>query len=139
MWSSRPSMSHLPVEVRQGVLVRPLLDLMGVTVWPSVGIRAVSIAFLEPLLVFTLQLVVEPHALDLQATRREPRCLALVGAIDLGIMFQLALAFEPGVERLAGISVAGPIRLQQVPASVRQDHRLFAVPRDAHGLDEALF
>jgi len=38
---------------------------------------------------------------------------------SLGVVFQLALAFESGVERLAGISVAVAIRFQQTPATVR--------------------
>ena len=54
-------------------------------------------------------------------------------------MFELALAFEPCVERLADISVAVPIRFQQPAATFCQHNRLFAITRDANRLDEPLF
>src|SRR5438094_851985 len=47
---------HLPVEVRQDVLVRPFLDFAGVTVRPSRSVRSVPVALVEPLLVLALQL-----------------------------------------------------------------------------------
>ena len=67
----------LLVEVRQVVIPRPLLDLAPVTIRPSIGVRPVPITFVEPLLVLALQLVVQPHPLDLQTPRLELRCLAL--------------------------------------------------------------
>ena len=64
------------------------------TIRPPVGVRSVPIAFMEPLLVLTLQVVVESCALDLQAALLEPRRLALIGAMDLDVVLQLPNAFE---------------------------------------------
>jgi hypothetical protein len=129
----------LLVEVRQVMVVRPLLDLAPVAFRPSIGVRPVPITFVEPLLVLALQLVVQPHALDLQTPRLEPRRLALIGAVDLGVVFQLALAFEPRIERLTRIPIAVSIRIQHAPAAVRQNHGLFTVARDSYGFDQTLF
>ena len=93
----------------------------------------------EPLRVLALQLVVQPHALDLQPPLLQPRRLALVSPVDLGVMFQLALAFEPCVKRLTGIPIAVSIRFQHAPSTVRQNHHLFTIARDANGFDQTLF
>jgi hypothetical protein len=90
---------------------------------------------MEPLLVLTLQLVVEPHALDLQSALLEPGSFPFIRTVDLGVMFELALALEPGVEGLPTVPFGVAIGFQQVPAAVRQDRRLFAVTRDANGLE----
>ncbi|OFW25018.1 MAG: hypothetical protein A3G21_16370 [Acidobacteria bacterium RIFCSPLOWO2_12_FULL_66_21] len=129
----------LVVEVRQVMVVRPLLGLARVTVRPSIGVRPAPVTFVKPPLVLALQLVVQPNTLDLQAPRLEPRRLAFVGAVDLCVVFELAFAFESGVEGLAGISVAVPIRFQQSPAAVCQHDRLLAITRDANRLDQPLF
>jgi hypothetical protein len=130
---------HLPVEVRQVMVVRPLIDLACVTIRPSIRVRPAPVALVEPPLIFALQLIVQPHALNRSAPLLEPLYLALIGAINLGIVFELALAFESCIERLASVPGAVSIRLKQIPASVRQDYRLFAISRDADRLDEALF
>jgi hypothetical protein len=129
----------LPFEEREVVVVCPLRDLAFVAVGPAVGIRSVAIAFVKPLLVLALQLVVEPHSLDLQATRLEPCRLAFIGAIDLRVVFELALAFEPGVERLTSISVAVAIRFQQAPTTVREHDCLLAIAGNANRFDQPLF
>jgi hypothetical protein len=130
---------HVPVEVRQIVLVCPLGDLPLVSVRTAVGIWPVAIPLLQPLLALALQLVIEPHALNLQAALFQARCLALVGSINLSVVFQFTLAFEARPESLAGIPVAVSIRFQKVPTTVSQDDGLFAVTRDANGLDKTLF
>jgi len=63
----------------------------------------------------------------------------VLDAVDLGVVFQLALAFETRVERLPRISIAVSIRFQHAPATVRQKHRLFTISRDANGFDQTLF
>jgi hypothetical protein len=40
--------------------------------------------------------------------------------MELRVVFQLPLAFEAGVVRLAGVPVAVSMCLQHVPAAVRQ-------------------
>lgn len=130
---------HLSIEERQVVIVRPLRDLALVAIGPAVSIWSVAITLVEPLLVLALQLVVQPHPLDLQAPLLEPRCLALIGAVDLRVVFELALAFEPCVERLTRIPIAVSIRIQHAPATLRQNHRLFPVARDSYGFDQTLF
>lgn len=111
---------HVLVEVRQVVLQCPLLDLSSVAIRVAVVIITVAIALVEPLLVFTLELVVEDDPLDAGIPFRQAFHLALVRAVDLGVVFELALAFEARVERLLRLVRAFPVRLQQVAArSVR--------------------
>jgi hypothetical protein len=69
----------VPVAVRQLVLARPFRDLTGVTVGPTVPIWSSPVAVVEPPLILPLQLVVEPHSLDVCAARLEPRRVPFVG------------------------------------------------------------
>jgi hypothetical protein len=94
------------------VIVRPLLDFALVAIGPTIGVWTIAIAFLKPLLVLALQLVVEAHSVDLQAARVESGGFALVGAIDLSVVFQLAFAFQTGIEGLTVVPVAVTIRFQ---------------------------
>ncbi|OFW08217.1 MAG: hypothetical protein A3H96_23680 [Acidobacteria bacterium RIFCSPLOWO2_02_FULL_67_36] len=130
---------HLVIEVRQVVLMSPLRNLALVPIGSSIGVRTVSIALLEPSLVLALELVIEPHALDLEAARLEPRGLALVGAVDLGVVFELALTLEACVERLPMAAPAAAVRFEQVPATLGQHDRMFAMSGDARCLDQPLF
>jgi len=129
---------HVPIPVRQVVLTGPLLDFAGLAIRPSVGVRPATIALVQPLLVLRLQFVVQPHALNLQAPLLELRRVTLVGAMDLGVVFQFALALKPRVAGLARITVTVAIRLQEIAATVRQHHRLLPIAWDANGLDQSL-
>jgi hypothetical protein len=51
----------LLVEVGQVVVARPFLNLVGLTIRPAV---AVSIAFVQPLLIVAFELVVEDDSID---------------------------------------------------------------------------
>ena len=53
-------------------------------------------------------------------------------------MFELAFAFEPGIELLARVLVAASMRLQQVTAAVGQDDGDVAATVEANRADEPL-
>jgi hypothetical protein len=74
---------HLVIEVRQIVFVGPLSDLVRGSIGVAVVVIAVAIAFVQPLLVFTLKLVVEDDPIDAGAALQEGVCLAFVRAADL--------------------------------------------------------
>jgi hypothetical protein len=52
------------VEERQIVFVRPVLDLSRVAVRTSIGVRPVSVAFVEKLLIFAFELVIQHNAVN---------------------------------------------------------------------------
>ena len=56
---------HLVIEVRQVVFVRPFLDLVRLAIGPTT--RIVPVAFVQPLLVLALELVVEDDMVDERA------------------------------------------------------------------------
>ena len=59
-------------------------------------------------------------------------------AIDLQVVFELALAFDAPPEGLAGILVAVPVTFEKTLTGLRQADRAVSRARDAHGLDQAL-
>jgi hypothetical protein len=93
---------HLAVEVRQVVLPRPLADLVLVAVGASVTVRPAAVVFLQELLVFALQVVVEDDALDLEAAVlvAEPGFLLAVGGVEVRVVVEFALAADARVEVL---------------------------------------
>ena len=86
---------HLAVEIRQVVLERPVADLFGRAIGVAVVVAAVPVALVQPALVVALELVVEDNAIDSCAAGLQALCLALVGAIDLDVVFQFTLALTP--------------------------------------------
>ena len=42
------------------------------------------------------------------------------------------------MKRLTGIPIAVSIRFQRAPSTVRQNHHLFTIARDANGFDQTL-
>jgi hypothetical protein len=104
---------------------------------PVVVVTAL-VALVEPLLVLTLELVVEDDALDACAARLQSLCVAFVGAIDLDVVFQLPFAFHAVVEGLAVAVVAVSMALEKVPAFLRERDRLLAVAGYVNGLHETL-
>ena len=93
---------HVPVVVRQLVLPRPPRDLFGLSIRPAVAVLLAAIALVQEPLIVALQLVVEDDAPNPPALVPEALLGALVGAIDLGVVRQLARLPEAGVEGLAG-------------------------------------
>ena len=119
---------HMTVVVRQLVFPRPPRDLLRLAIGPAVAVLLATVALVEKTLVVALQLVVENDAADAPAFAAEPFLCALVGAIDLGVVGQLARLPEAGVERLAGfIRALGTfvaIGFEQVPPTARSGRRL---------------
>jgi hypothetical protein len=85
-----------------------------------VVVISVAIALVEPLLVLSLELVVEHHPIDVDVALAQTLGLTEVGAKHLGVVFELPLAFEAGVELLAMVVIAVAVCFQQVPAAVRE-------------------
>ena len=98
----------------------------GSTVRPAVAVLLPAIAFVEESLIVALQLVVEDDALNPTALAAETFLGALIGAIDLGVVRQLARLSDAGVEGLAGfvgaVVTLVPVGLEQVTAAIRQRH-----------------
>ncbi len=77
----------LVIEVRQVVFARPLLNLIGLAIRPAV---AVPIAFVEPLLMLALELVIEGDSIDPRIALREFLGLSQVGVEDVGVVLDFA-------------------------------------------------
>jgi hypothetical protein len=127
------------------VFVRPFLDLVRVAIGPTIAIVTVPITLVEPLLVLTLELVVELDALDMRAAVCQPLGFAKVRAKDLGVMFQLARFLEARVELLTMVAlrvlakvrrVVAPVRLEHVPTFFRQHDGDVSTTIQALGSDE---
>ena len=116
----------VPIVVRQLVLPRSAGDLFGLAVRPTVAVLLAAIALVEESLIVALQLVVEDDAPNPTALAAETFLRALVGAIDPGVVRQLARPSDAGVERLAGLVGAVvtlvAVGLEQVTSAVRQRH-----------------
>ena len=91
----------LLVEVREVVFERPFLDLPRVAIRVAVVVVAVPIALVQPLLVLALELVVQDDAFDVRVALVQALRDAQIRLVDLGVVFELALAFEARVELLA--------------------------------------
>ena len=114
----------VPIVVRQLVFPRPSCNLFGLTVRPAVAVLLAAIALVQEPLIVALQLVVEDDAPNPTALAAETLLGALVGAIDLGVVRQLARLPEAGVEGLAGfvgaVVTLVAVGLEQVTSAVRQ-------------------
>jgi hypothetical protein len=120
----------LVIEVGEVVVVRPFLDLVSGAIGPPIGVVAVPISPVQPLLVLTLELVVEDDSIDACAALPEAPGLPEVCAEHLGVVFRLARLFQLRVELLtmilpAVLAIVRPMivamRLQNVPTFLRQD------------------
>jgi hypothetical protein len=129
---------HLVIEVRQLVFVSPCPDFFRRAIWVTIVVIPVAITVVQPLLVLTLELVIEEDALDTSAALQEGFCFAFVRAADLNVVFQLPLASNAGVEGLLMLSVAVPMVLQQAPPFLRQRDDVLARAGQPIRLDEPL-
>ena len=93
----------MPVVVRQGVFPRPAGNLFRLSVRPAIAVLLAAIALVEESLIVALQLVVEDDAPNPTALCAETLLGALVSAIDVGVVRQLARLSDAGVEGLAGL------------------------------------
>jgi hypothetical protein len=112
----------LVIEVRQVVFVRPFLDLVRLAIGPAIRIIAVPISLVEPLLVLTLELVVEGDAIDACPAVREALGFAEVRAIHLRVVFHLARLLQTRVELLTMVMLMVLAMVRRVVASVRLEH-----------------
>src|SRR5713101_185934 len=80
----------LVIEVREVVFVRPFLDLVRVAIGPTIAVVTVPITLVEPLLVLTLELVVEGHPIDACPALREAFGFSEVRAVHQGTVFHFA-------------------------------------------------
>ena len=115
----------LVIEVRQVVLERPVADLVVAPIRVPVVIRTVAIPLVKPRLVITLELVVEADAINPGAAVGQALRFAFIGAIDLEVVFQLALAFDAIPERLAVTLVGSAMVFEQAAAFLRQRDGIF--------------
>ena len=129
---------HLVVEVREVVLERPLLDLAWVSVRMAVVVVVFTIAFMQPLLVLALQLLVQDDVVDLDVAHFQALGDAQIGLVDLHVVFELSLAFEAGVELLSGIAVTIAVMVEQVASTIGQDHGDVAAAVKSNRVHEAL-
>src|ERR1700682_4035133 len=90
----------LVIEVREVVIVRPFLDLVRLAIGPAIRIVAVPISLVAPLLVLTLELVVECDAVNACAALRKALGFSEVRAIYLRVVFYLAGLLQTRVELL---------------------------------------
>jgi hypothetical protein len=100
----------LLVEVRQGVFVRPLLDLLWRPVRSPVAVRVAPITLLEKALVLAFQLAIELHAQDARLPLLQALGGAEVGAIELHIVGPLVVfdtSSSLAGKRLAALKAAG--------------------------------
>src|SRR5438067_6210093 len=125
----------LAIEVRKTVREGPAFDLILVAIRAPVVVVSLAIPLVRPLLIVTLQLVVEHHAFDLSIPGHEAFRNAQIGLVDLRIVFELPPASETCVERLARLLVAGSMVLQQLASTLGQDDRDVAATSDADRVD----
>jgi len=129
---------HLVIEVRKLVLERPDADLLVGPIWVSVVIVPVAVPLVKPLLVVALELVIEDDSIDACAALREALCGAFVRAMDLEVMFKLALPFEAIPERLPARLVAVTVTFEETAAFLRERHGMLARAGHPNGFDQPL-
>ena len=80
--------------------------------------------------------MVEDDAFDVRTAVQESRLCLFVRAIDLEVVFEFPFARQARVERLRVLVVAILMALEKAAAVLRQDHRVIAISRHAHDLDQ---
>jgi hypothetical protein len=122
----------LVVEVRQVVVVRPLLDLPGVAVRTAIAVRPVAVVLLQELLVLPFELLLEHHTPDLGALLAQPFLGSQVRPIELGVVIELPRPVHARVKLLMAFLVAvAAVRFEQVSPAVGEDQSaLLAVQGD---------
>jgi len=71
---------HALIEIRQAVSVRPTFDLARVTLRSTIAVRSPAIPFLQPLLIFPLEFVIESDAMDVGALLATALFFAKIGS-----------------------------------------------------------
>src|SRR5439155_11309651 len=101
----------------------------------AIVVGALVIPLVQPALVLTLELVVEHDAFDVRATLRQALRRAVVGAIDVEVVFELPFAFHARPEGLAVPLVAATMVFEQAAPFLGQRDRILARARYPNGLD----
>lgn len=124
---------------RQVVLVRPGLDFQRASVRSAVAVAAIAIPLLQELLELGLQLVLEHDSVDLRTGLVQALGLFEVGAVDGGVVLQLARSLDAVVEGLAVACLpVAPVAFEKLaPGLGQRDPGGVAV--DADGLHQAGF
>ena len=86
---------ELVIEVRQVVFERPVADFVCGAVRVAVVVVAVAIALVQPLLIVTLELVVEDDAIDTRAALQQA-----FGFLQIRVL-QFALSLDAVIEGLS--------------------------------------
>jgi hypothetical protein len=103
------------VVARQVVLPRPFLDLQRIAVRPTVTVVAITIPFLQELLIFALQIVLKHDAVNVRAVVTQAFGFFGVGAIEMRVVFEFSGLLDTVVERLPVARVpVHSARLEQV-------------------------
>ena len=89
------------VVARQVVLRRPGADLVELAIGSAVAVVAIAIPLLQELLILGLELVLQDDAVDVRALLVQALGFFEVGAVDLGVVLQLARLLDAVVERLS--------------------------------------
>lgn len=89
-------------------------------------------------MVLTLEFMIEDDPIDPSTALRQPLRGPFIGAIDLDVMFPLALAFEAIPQGLAVTVRAVSMPFQQTAACLGQRDRVLTRTGHASGLDEPL-
>ena len=98
--------TDVAIVVRQFMLTCPPRDLSRFTIRPAVAVLLPSIALVKKLLILALQRVVEHDSANPSALAAQALVGPLVGAVDLGVVSQLAWLPDAGVEALARLPAA---------------------------------
>jgi hypothetical protein len=108
---------HLIVVVRQLVLARPASDLFGLSIGTPVAVLATAVVILQEQLIVPLELVVQDDSADLAVLPADAFLGALVSAIDVGVVRQLARLLGAGIE---GLTVLVAVVVPRVPISFKE-------------------
>jgi hypothetical protein len=127
------------VEERQLMLV-PMPRPLRLAVGPAVTIGSSPVPFLQKVLVFALQLVIEYDAPDAPTGGSEALLRTTERAINLGVVGQLPWLSEAGKEGLARLPITPqPIGLEQVSTSAREDDGITIPAFERDPLDKPKF
>ena len=90
----------------------PVANLIGRPIGVAVVVLVVLVPLVEPPLVISLELVVEDDTLDVCAALEQPRLGLFVGAIELDVVLQFALAHQARIEGLMVLLVSVSMALE---------------------------
>lgn len=131
---------HLLVEVWEVVVVGPFLDLMWLAIGPSIGVVAVGIPLVQPMLILMLELVIQNDAVDVGLALSELLRFAKVRLVDLRVVFDLAGLDQPRIELLAVLLIAvRAMRVQEIATTVREDDHMVPMTVEALSSNQPLF